>query len=173
MLNPAERKYIYVCQIWIHCFPECSKDLFLLISVGDTVLALTIKTRKSYDFQGASFGSHAQSINFVFFQNSHLNIVSSLQLWVKYHFIPTSTHYLSNLCIEIYDNIGSQWLPGIKFWKLKTNYWESLTPRLPLMQALVIVIFTGLIFFLVPWSFLSFATGAAPPIESTGLSWFS
>ena len=36
-----------------------------------------------------------------------------------------------------YDNIGSHWIPGIKFWKSKTNFGEFLTrPRLLLMLVL-------------------------------------
>ena len=32
--------------------------------------------------------------------------------------------------------VGSPRLPGIDFWKSQGSFWESLTPRLPLMQAL-------------------------------------
>ena len=46
------------------------------------------------------------------------------------HIIKSILHFKK----EGYDKIGSNWLPSTQFWKPQTNFLESLTPRLPLMQ---------------------------------------
>ena len=80
------------------------------------------------------------NINLVGFQNFHLNIAFSFIYVWNTIITPNLTHYLSQYSLYKYiaslDKIRSHWLPGIKFWKSQTNFWESLTPRLPLMQAL-------------------------------------
>ena len=83
--------WLYWTNIWIYLDHRTGSLM--------TVLALTVKIKKSCSFQVC-----------------HLEVK-----------LNRSFGFLRN---------WSHWLPSIQFWKSQTKFWESLTPRLPLMQAL-------------------------------------
>ena len=53
--------------------------------------------------------------------------------YIIHRFIIKPSKY-GGICLKV----CSSRLPGIDFWKSHGNFWESLTPRLPLMQALLL-----------------------------------
>ena len=113
--------------------------------IGVAVLALTVKFRKSQEFLILISGSPGNQI--VSLTSKHLtSIFLNSHLWSK-----TAIFKLNNIQIlsingqislklgrngQISLKLGSPRLPGTDFWKSRGNFWESLTPRLPLMQAL-------------------------------------
>ena len=81
-------------------------------------------------------------LNFsTYFQKFNLNILkfhlgsktAILKLKVQIH---SQTFYING---EVCLKVGSPRLPDTDYWKSQGSFWESLTLRLPLMQALFIV----------------------------------
>ena len=96
-----------------------------------SVLALTVKIRKSQDFLAPISGSPGDQIISFTFRNS-TSIFLNSQITHK---------FILNFCYK-WLNIFKSWESQISwhwFLEVQDNFCESLTSRLPLMQALVVV----------------------------------
>ena len=117
-----------------------SKTLISLTKVPQkTVLALTVEFRKSQDFLILISGSSGNQI--VSLTSKHLTFIFlNSHLWSKTAIFKLNNIQILSKCFfingQISLNLGSLRLLGTEFWKFQGSFWESLTPRLPLIQAL-------------------------------------